>query len=115
VEDEEGVRKLAVQILSRHGYRVLEAANGESALQICEESKEPIHLLVSDVVMPEISGPDFARRVKFFLPEIQVLFMSGFPDNALLQHGILEQGVYFLQKPFSIEGLTKKVREVLDS
>ena len=115
VEDEDEVRKLAVQILNRHGYRVLEASHGGAGLLLCEECKEPIHLLLSDVVMPEISGPDFARRLKYLRPEIKVLFMSGFPDNALLQHGILDRGVYFLQKPFSIEGLTKRVREVLDS
>ncbi len=114
VEDEEGVRKLAVEILNRQGYKVMEASHGAAALLLCEESQEPIHLLLSDVVMPEISGPDFARRLKFFRPEIKVLFMSGFPDNALLQHGILDRGVYFLQKPFSMEGLAKKVREVLD-
>ena len=114
VEDEEEVRRLAVEILHRHGYRVLEASHGGAALLLCEECQEPIHLLLSDVVMPEISGPDFARRLKYFRPEIKVLFMSGFPDNALLQHGILDRGVIFLQKPFSIEGLTKRVREALD-
>ncbi|MBP1713864.1 MAG: domain S-box protein, partial [Deltaproteobacteria bacterium] len=75
----------------------------------------PIHLLLSDVIMPEISGPEFARRLKIILPEMKSLFMSGFPDNALHQNGLLDQGVSFLQKPFSVEGLTKRVREVLDS
>ena len=77
-------------------------------------ARSPIHLLLSDVVMPGMSGPDFARRLKYFFPEIKVLFMSGYTDNALSQNGLLDQGVYFLQKPFSVERLTEKVREVLD-
>jgi len=65
--------------------------------------------------MPGMSGPDFARRLKYFFPAIKVLFMSGYTDNALSQNGLLDQGVYFLQKPFSVERLTEKVREVLDT
>jgi PAS domain S-box-containing protein len=114
VEDEEEVRKLAVGILGRYGYRVLEASHGGEALQICEQCKEPIHLLMSDVVMPGMSGPDFARRLKYFYPEIKVLFMSGYTDNALSQNGLLDEAVFFLQKPFSVEKLTGKIREVLD-
>ena len=115
VEDEEEVRKLAAEILSKHGYRVLAAPSGGEALLLCEKQNGPIHLLLSDVIMPEISGPEFARRLKIILPEMKSLFMSGFPDNALHQNGLLDQGVSFLQKPFSVEGLTKRVREVLDS
>jgi two-component system, cell cycle sensor histidine kinase and response regulator CckA len=114
VEDEEGVRKLAVEILKRHGYRFLEASHGGAALLLCEECKEPIHLLLSDIVMPEMSGPDFARRLKYFYPGIKVLFISGYTDNALSKNGLLDEGVFFLQKPFSVEKLTEKVREVLD-
>jgi two-component system cell cycle sensor histidine kinase/response regulator CckA len=114
VEDEDEVRKLAVGILRKFGYRVLEASHGGDAFLICEQCKEPIHLLISDVVMPGMSGPDFARRLKFFYPEIKVLFISGYTDNALSQNGLLEEAVHFLQKPFSVEKLTGKVREVLD-
>ncbi len=114
VEDDDEVRKLAVGILAKYGYRVLEASQGGDAFLLCEQCKEPIHLLLSDVVMPGMSGPDFARRLKYFYPEIKVLFMSGYTDNALSQNGLLDQEVYFLQKPFSVERLTEKVREVLD-
>ena len=114
VEDEEEVRKLAVGILGKYGYRVLEASHGGDAFLLCEQCKEPIHLLLSDVVMPGMSGPDFARRLKYFYPEIKVLFMSGYTDNALSQNGLLDEAVFFIQKPFSIGKLTGKVREVLD-
>ena len=115
VEDEDEVRKLAVGILSRQGYRVLEAAHGGDALLMVDQVKEPIHLLLTDVVMPGINGPDFARRLKFFYPEIKVLYMSGYTDNMILQHGVLDREMAFLQKPFSVEGLAVKIREVLDS
>ena len=114
VEDEEEVRKLAVGILGKYGYRVLQASHGGDAFLLCEQCKEPIHLLLSDVVMPGMSGPDFARRLKYFYPEIKVLFMSGYTDNALSKNGLLDEEVFFLQKPFSVEKLTGKVREVLD-
>ena len=114
VEDEEEVRKLAAGILKRHGYNVLEASHGGDAILLCEQYQEPIHLLLSDVIMPEMSGPDFAHRLKYFFPEIKVLFMSGYTDNALFQNGLLDGSVFFLQKPFSVGKLTEKVREVLD-
>ena len=115
VEDEEEVRKLAVAILKKQGYRTLEAAHGGDAFLICEQEKEGIHLLLSDIVMPEMNGPELARRLRYFYPEIRVLFMSGYTDNAILQHGMLEKEVFFLQKPFSVDGLAGKVREVLDN
>ena len=114
VEDEEEVRTLAAGILKRHGYNVLEASHGGDAILLCEQYKEPIHLLLSDVIMPEMSGPDFAHRLKYIFPEIKVLFMSGYTDNALFKNGLLDGGVFFLQKPFSVGKLTEKVREVLD-
>jgi PAS domain S-box-containing protein len=114
VEDEEEVRKLAVQILSKHGYKVLEASHGGDALLICEQWKKEIHLLLTDVVMPKINGPDLARRLKFFHPGMKVLFMSGYTDAAILQNGVLDRKMPFLQKPFSMEGLAGMVREVLD-
>ena len=115
VEDEDEVRKLAISILGRHGYRVLEASGVEEAMRFCEQGKESLQLLLSDVVMPGMSGPEFARRLKYVYPEMKVLFMSGYTDNALFQNGLLNEGVFFLSKPFSVEGLTGKVRTVLDA
>jgi two-component system, cell cycle sensor histidine kinase and response regulator CckA len=114
VEDEEEVRTLAVAILRKHGYRVLEASHGEDALLVCEEWKQPIHLLLTDVVMPDIHGPDLARRLKYFVPEIRVVFMSGYTDNTILENGVLDRNMFFLQKPFSIQSLARIVREALD-
>ncbi len=114
VEDEEEVRKLAAAILRKRGYRVLEAAQGGDAFLICEQRKEDIHLLMTDVVMPGLNGPELARRLMYFCPEMKVLFMSGYTDNAILQQGVLDRNMFFLQKPFSVEGLIGKVRETLD-
>ena len=115
VEDENEVRKLALGILSKQGYRVLEASHGGDALLMLEQTREPVQLLLTDVVMPGINGPDFARRLKFIYPDLKVLYMSGYADNVIFQQGILEQAVAFLQKPFTVEKLAGKVREVLDA
>lgn len=114
VEDEEGVRKLVLEMLKKQGYSVLEADDEEEALLICRQYKDTIHLMVTDVVMPRISGPELAKRLVVFHPEMKVLYMSGYADNAIVHHGVLKEGVNFIQKPFTIEGLAKKVREVLD-
>jgi DNA-binding NtrC family response regulator len=114
VEDNEEVRKLAVQILNMQGYRVLDTSNGEEALKICGEGKEPIHLMVTDVVMPGMNGHGLADRLKSIYPEMKTLYMSGYTDNAIVRHGVLEKGVNYIQKPFSVEGLARKVREVLE-
>lgn len=114
VEDEEEVRKLAVEILRRQKYKVLEAANGEEALVIPEKLKGPIHLLLTDVVMPGLNGPELARRLKYLYPEIKVIFMSGYSDKGIFQRGILDPETGLLQKPFTLESLTGKVREVLN-
>jgi PAS domain S-box-containing protein len=114
VEDEETVRKLAVRILKSLGYRTFEAPEGGRALILCEEFKEPIHLILTDVVMPGMSGPNLVKRLKEIHPEMRVLYMSGYTDNAILHHGVLEEGTNFIQKPFTLENLARKVREVLD-
>jgi len=114
VEDEETVRKLAVRILKSLGYRTLEAPEGGRALILCEEFKEPIHLILTDVVMPGMSGPNLVERLREIHPEIKVLYMSGYTDNAIIHHGVLEEGTNFIQKPFTLENLARKVREVLD-
>ena len=114
VEDEEEVRKLAGKILERQGYRILETFNGDDALVACERRKSPIHLMLADIVMPGISGPELAKLLKPLCPEIKILYMSGYTDNAIVRHGVLEKRVNYIQKPFTMEGLARKVREVLD-
>jgi CheY-like chemotaxis protein len=114
VEDEEKVRKVAVQILRGQGYAVLEAPHGDDALLVCEQHEGPIHLMVTDVVMPNMSGHELAKRLKAFHPEMKVLYMSGYTDNAIVHHGVLEKGMNYIQKPFTVDGLARKVREVLD-
>ena len=114
VEDDEDVRKLTVRILKGGGYRVLKASGGNEALLICEQEKEPIHLILVDVVMPGMSGRTLAERLALIHPEMKVLYMSGYTDNAIVHHGVLEEGIEFIQKPFTTDGLAKKVREVLD-
>jgi PAS domain S-box-containing protein len=115
VEDEEDVRGLARDVLVESGYTVLEAATAEEAVRICEEHEGPISLLLSDVVMPNVSGPQLAKRLVHLRPEIQVLYMSGYTDEAIVHHGVLEPGTAFIEKPFTPEGLTGKVRDVLDA
>lgn len=114
VEDDEVVRKLAVRILREQGYRVLEASQGVDAFLICEEHKGPIHLLVTDVVMPKMSGRELAERITSIRQEVKVLYMSGYPDDTIAHHGILNEGTNYIQKPFTLEGLARKVRGVLD-
>jgi len=115
VEDEERVRRLARTILAGHGYSVLEASNGVEALRIGERHGSAIHLLVTDVVMPEMSGRELAGRLIARHPDMKVLFMSGYTDDTILRHGVLEAGIPFLQKPFTPSTLARKVREMLDA
>ena len=114
VEDEEKVRTLTVEILGRQGYRVLDASQGEDALAISEKHKGPIHLFLVDVVMPGISGTELAKHLTSLHPETRILYMSGYTDDVIVHHGVLEKGVNYIQKPFTIDELTRKVREVLD-
>ncbi len=115
VEDEEMVRDLAYEILGEMGYTVLAASNGEEALQICERHKGPIHLMLTDVVMPKMSGGELAEASVRLYPEMKVIYMSGYTDSSVTRNGMLEPGVNFVQKPFSLLSLTEKVREVLDA
>lgn len=114
VEDDTMVRDLACEVLRGAGYDVLEAATPAVALDLCHRHTGAIHLLLSDVVMPGMNGAEMARLVEKLRPEIRVLFMSGYTDNAVLQTGELREGVAFLQKPFTPSTLGKKVREILD-
>lgn len=114
-EDEEVVRRFAREILSGNGYKVLEAGNGREALLLSEAHRGEIHLLLTDVVMPKIGGRELADRIRTLRPELRILYMSGFTDDAILRDRVLEDGIPFLQKPFTPEGLARKVREVLDT
>jgi CheY-like chemotaxis protein len=116
VEDAELVRNLARQVLEGAGYRVLEAASAEAAIDLCERSNgDRIDLLLTDVVMPGMSGNEMSRILLSKQPGMPVLYMSGYTDDAIVQHGVLEAGINFLQKPFTPGALALKVREVLDT
>ncbi len=114
-EDEAAVRELTVRILRERGYNVLGAASGQEALRIAQEYPDEIHLVLTDVVMPAISGTTLAARLTASRPDIKSLFVSGYTDNAIVRHGLLAPDLAFLQKPFTIENLVRKVREVLNS
>ena len=114
IEDDDSVRKLAIRFLETQGYLPLEAKQGEEALEIFQNYQGPIHLILIDVIMPGGSGPQVIERLKETSREFKVLFMSGYTDNTIVHHGVLKKGVEFIQKPFTLEALSRKVREVLD-
>jgi CheY-like chemotaxis protein len=114
VEDEPGVRAIGKDLLEFHGYKVLEAENGVRALEVEARHKGPIHLLLTDVVMPLMGGRELAERLSGRRPETRILFVSGFTDDTVVRHGVLDEGVAFLQKPFTLESLSRTVRHVLD-
>jgi two-component system, cell cycle sensor histidine kinase and response regulator CckA len=113
VEDEEQVRRAAVEVLNVLGYQVFEAGNGNQAIQLAEIYTQPIDLLLTDVVMPKMNGKELSQRIKTLHPETVVLFMSGYTDDIIEHHGILEENINFIGKPFSPATLALKVREVL--
>ena len=115
VEDETVVRQLVAEILQTSGYAVLQAGDGPSALELLRRHSDPIDLLLTDVVMPGMSGPDVAAAVASLRPGTNVLYMSGYTDSAIVHHGVLEPGIAFLQKPFSADDLTRKVRSLCSS
>jgi CheY-like chemotaxis protein len=115
VEDEPSVRDLANRLLKQQGYTVLDAAHGEEALHLAQDTAgKGIHLLLTDVVLPHMSGKELADQLKTFRPDLKVLYMSGYTDFAVVHQGVLNPGTHFLQKPFSLETLSQKVREALD-
>ncbi len=115
VEDEIAVRESTRQSLTRSGYTVLEASDGEDALRVSREHRGPINLMISDVVMPKMGGPQLAEHLAGERPDMKVLFVSGYAENTVLQHGHVDIARRFLQKPFSLKALARKVREVLEA
>jgi len=115
VEDEPAILELSKRMLEKQGYRVLSAETPGEAIRLAEEHAGEIHLLMTDVVMPEMNGRDLARKLLSLFPNMKRLFMSGYTANVIAHHGVLDEGVHFIQKPFSLKGLATKVREALDS
>jgi CheY-like chemotaxis protein len=114
VDDDDGVRRMTYELLQKVGYRVLEAADGTEALSICEREAGRIDLLLTDAIMPVLSGRAVAERVVLIRPGIRVLFMSGYTEDQVLRRDVQIGDVAFLQKPFSARELTMRVRQVLD-
>ena len=115
VEDEEQVRALVRAILERNGYAVISAGNGMEALSVSGRHEGKIHLLLTDVIMPGMNGAELARKITPSRPGMKILFMSGYTDDAILRHGVLNPGTEFIEKPFSPDSLARKVRRVLDA
>jgi len=115
VEDEEMVRSLVCNILQSHGYDVQDTTSPQHALDICEQSSRTFHLMITDVIMPGLSGPELAEKCLKIRPELKVLYLSGYTERSIVNHGIVEDDISFLQKPFSSAALLQKVREVIDS
>jgi CheY-like chemotaxis protein len=115
VEDQDEVRDLALEFLRSQGYVVLEASNGAQALEIAGRHPGRIDLLMTDVIMPGISGPELAKQLTAVRPETRVLYVSGYTEESIGQHGVLEKGTEFLSKPFSRDTLSRKLREILDN
>jgi CheY-like chemotaxis protein len=114
VEDQEGIRDLVREFLQKNGYSVLHAADGNEALEIADEYKHPIHLLLTDVVMPNVGGRELARRLSEPRRQMKVLFMSGYPDHATWSSEMVDDTAAVLQKPFTLDTLARKLRNLLD-
>ncbi|MCK5350686.1 MAG: response regulator, partial [Desulfobacula sp.] len=114
VEDDLSILKLAEKILEGLNYTVLIAGTPKGAIKLAKDHTGEIHLLITDVIMPEMNGLELSEQLKSLYPDLKCMFMSGYTANAIAQHGVLDEGVHFLQKPFSRSDLAKKVRKVLD-
>ncbi len=114
VEDEEPLRKVVVELLSQLGYNVLSASNGKEAITIAGEFPRQIHLLLTDVIMPQITGPELARHLQRERPSLKVVFISGYDDGSLAPDGVLPPDTVLVYKPFTVKALSGRLREVLD-
>ena len=115
MEDEQGVRELGRRILERVGYRVLTARHGREALELCRRYEDPIHLLITDMIMPEMGGKELAENVAELLPDTRIILLSGYAGDTVLSESALSSDSDFLQKPFTVRSLSRKVKEVLDA
>jgi two-component system cell cycle sensor histidine kinase/response regulator CckA len=113
VEDEEPLRRLCTEFLGQLGYNMLSAANGKEALAVVQSYPDKIDLLITDVLMPELPGPELAQALVAMRPGLKVIFISGYSDGSLAHHGVLKPGTVLVHKPFTIRALTAKLREVL--
>ena len=114
VEDQTSGREMIAELLAAEGYRVLSAADGNEARELVRRSPERIDLLLTDVVMPRMGGNDLARALAIDQPKMRVLYMSGYTSDVITHHGVLDEGVSFLQKPFAPARLSERVRQILD-
>ena len=114
MEDEPAILGVSKSMLERLGYHVLGAATPGEAIRLAETFSGPIHLLMTDVVMPEINGRDLAKKLRSLQPLMRRLFMSGYTSDVIALHGILDDGTHFIQKPFTMKALSEKVRQALD-
>jgi DNA-binding response OmpR family regulator len=115
VEDDSQLRQLGSSVLGHCGYRVLVAGGPEEGLAICRSNRRDIRLLITDVIMPGMNGRQLADEILQISPNVRVLYISGYTNNAILHYGVLDAGLWFLPKPFTLSALIAKVREVLDS
>jgi CheY-like chemotaxis protein len=115
VEDDDGVRDFTASTLDNFGYDIIQAENGQKAIGILQTSQPAVDLLITDIIMPEMNGQELAKRLKKIIPLKRVLFVSGYTFDYLKQDGALEEGINFLQKPYSIHDILSKIREILDS
>jgi CheY-like chemotaxis protein len=115
VEDEDQVRDLAREVLQMNGYTVLEAPDGGEAVRICEQYRDRIDLVLTDMIMPHMNGRELFALLSAARPDLKVLYMSGYTDQAVIGEGLLDEGAAYLQKPFTLDGLAQKIREVLST
>ena len=114
VEDDDGVRHFGTEALSSLGYRVIQASNGKEALEVFRNCNHQIDILVTDTIMPQMGGKELADKILQMRSDLKILFASGYTDEQIVDHGVLEEGIFFIQKPYTIEQLAKKIRQILD-
>lgn len=114
VEDEEPLRKVIIELLTQIGYKVLSAAHAKEAMEVANGYREKIHLLITDVIMPDVNGPELVKQLCAIRSDLKVIYISGYTDGSLAHEGVLQPGTVLVNKPFSVRLLSAKMREVLD-